>query len=52
MTQTPEQCEARLDETLTRREVIESLEFVAQQYSPHHDTITIELLTRLIRALS
>ena len=42
----------RLDEKLTRREMLEALASVREQYSPYHDSITIELLNRLIKAIS
>lgn len=44
--------EARLDETLTRREVLEALDYVRDQYSPHHDSHMRDFLQRLTNALS
>ncbi len=42
----------RLDETLTRREVIEALESVASVYSSMDGHDTRDLLRRLVEALS
>ena len=47
-----QEAEARLDEPLTRREVLDALEMVKAQYSPSHHTTQIELLERLMEALS
>ena len=44
--------EARLDETLTRREVLEAVVLVKNQYSLFHHSAFIELLDRLETALS
>lgn len=44
--------EARLDAPLTRREVLDALEAVSVRYSPYHDSHTIELIRRLIKAMS
>lgn len=43
--------DARLDEPLTRREVLDAIETVKSRYSPHHNSMTIELLDRLAEAL-
>jgi len=44
--------EERLDETLTRREVIDALEYVAEDYSGQHGSNTRDLLARITKALS
>lgn len=44
--------EARLDEPLTRREVLAAIESVKSRYSPYHHSTIIELLDRLAEALS
>lgn len=44
--------EARLNEPVTRREILDALENVTAQYSVHHHSVFRELLQRLAEALS
>jgi hypothetical protein len=45
------EAEARLDEPLTRRELLDAIESVKSRYSPHHHSMLIEMLERLAEAL-
>lgn len=46
------EAEARLDEPLTRREVLDAIESVKSRYSPYHHSTLIQLLDSLAEALS
>lgn len=46
------EAEARLDEPLTRREVLEAIESVKSRYCPRNGTMLIRLLDDLAEALS